>query len=295
MAAATDRVGSVEVNGDGALPRSMKLDLASGVKPYQNWLMARNAAGYGVAVSAIPDLICVGAADADCAKAGASNGDADIPILSQTLNGYANSAATAGDTFAETDFGKPAFGVDNQTIGKLSNYSGANRSMVGIFLGFVQSKTILLTGIAGWLLARATHLADNANGGSLVKVIDAGAGTDTVNGYGEALVPRPKLHGTVQAVEFLVEGTTLAASGNTDYTTLTLYKRDGAGGAAVEVASKTTKTTAFTQWTAVSFDLSAVAGAVNLLETDLLTLVKTHGGAGAIVPAGTLRVSMKVG
>jgi hypothetical protein len=92
-----------------------------------------------------------------------------------------------------------------------------------------------------------------------------------------------------------VEGATLAASGATNFATFTLYKRDGAGGAAVSVATLTTKTIAFTQWTTVSFTLSAVAGAVDLLETDLLTLVRTTGASGAIAPAGTVRAILKVG
>ncbi len=300
MTAATKRVDSVKPYGLGAVAASTKLDLAAGLIPYRFWLMARNASGVGVPVTAVPNLIPVGAAELDGVTAGANDLDAAVDVRGQWFTGYANSTG-AGDTFADTDFGKVAFGVDNQTIGKLSNLSGANRSPVGVFLGIVNATTGMAEtrfwgGIAGWYAARTAMLADGANGGSLVKVIDAGAGTDTVNGYAEANVPRPKLHGTLTAVEFTVEGTTLAASGVTDFTTLTLYKRDGAGGSAVSVATITTKTIAFTQWTTVAFTLSAVAGATDLLETDLLTLVKTHGGStGAIVPAGTIRAVLKVG
>jgi hypothetical protein len=44
----------------------------------------------------------------------------------------------------------------------------------------------------------------------------------------------------------------------------------------------------------VSFTLSAVAGAINLLETDWLTFDQAHTGTGAIIPAGKLRVIRKV-
>jgi hypothetical protein len=300
MTTATKRVDSVQPFGFGAVAATMKLDLAAGLIPYRFWLMARNASGVGVAVTAIPNLIPVGAAELDGVTAGAADLDAAVTVRGQWFTGYANSALTAGDTFADTDFGKACYGVDNQTIGKLSNYSGANRSAIGVFLGLVNSTTGAVDtrfwgGVAGWYAARTAMMADGANGGMLVKVIDAGATTDTVNGYAEANVPRPKLHGTLTAVEFTVEGATLAASGATNFATFTLYKRDGAGGAAVSVATLTTKTIAFTQWTTVSFTLSAVAGAVDLLETDLLTLVRTTGASGAIVPAGTVRAILKVG
>lgn len=300
MTAATKRVASVTPYGLNAVASTLNLDLAAGLIPYRFWLMARNASGVGVAVTAVPNLIPVGAAELDGITAGVADGDAAVIVRGQWFTGYANSALTAGDTFADADFGKVAWGVDNQTIGKLSNYAGANRSMVGVFVGMNESDTAtddtrFWGGVAGWYAARTAHLSDGANGGTLVKVIDAGATTDTVNGYAEALVPRPKLHGTLTAVEFTVEGATLAASGATNFATFTLYKRDGAGGAAVSVATITTKTIAFTQWTTVSFTLSAVAGAVDLLETDLLTLVRTTGASGAIVPAGTLRAILKVG
>ena len=45
----------------------------------------------------------------------------------------------------------------------------------------------------------------------------------------------------------------------------------------------------------MTFTLSVVAGAVDVLETVQLTLIRTHGGAGAVIPAGKLRGLRKVG
>lgn len=210
----------------------------------------------------------------------------------------------ANDTPGAADIAAPIFAADANTPGLLSHTGTVaattlkNRSLIGLSMGLVKVGGTAIKHFVGPIaqaIARGVMLANAANGGALYKVIDAGAGTDTVNTLAEALVPRAKHHGTVTAVEFVIDGTTLAASGVTDFTTLTLWKRDGAGGSAVSVATITTKTIAFTQWTAVTFTLSVVAGALDLLETDILTLVKTHGGSGAIVPSGALRVIEKVG
>jgi hypothetical protein len=293
--------GIVRHSDDHVAPFAVRRPLAASAQPYQFYLVTGSASGnkfVGAPApsTAVPDTFLLGAADRDTVHVGAVDGAAEVIVYQQWLIGYSMPAPGA-DAFVDTDYGAVGYVIDNQTIGKLSNSAGVNRSMGPIFLGLdksEQNKPEFAIGPMYTLLARAVHHSTNASGGAIYKVIDAGAGTDTVNTLAEALVPRAKLHGQVQAVEFVVDGTTLAASGNTDFTALTLQKRDGVGGAPVTVATVTTKTLAFTQWTAVQFTLSAVAGATDLLETDLLTLVKTHGGAGAIVPSGSLRVIEKV-
>jgi hypothetical protein len=298
-AAAPFRVdGIVRHSDDHAAPFVIRRPLLAAAQPYQFWMVTGTASSgkfCGASAVAGANLFMLGAATMDTTTPGAVDGAAEATLYQQWLIGFYQSTI-ANDAFVDTDYGAVAWFLDNQTIGKLSNSAGQNRSMAGIFLGIdpEQSKPEIAIGPMYTLLARATHHAANAGGGSLYKVVDAAAGTDTVNTLAEALVPRAKLHGTITAVEFVIDGATLAASGVTDFTTLTLWKRDGAVGAAVSVATITTKTIAFTQWTAVTFTLSAVAGAKDLLETDLLTLVKTHGGAGAVVPSGFLRVIEQV-
>lgn len=295
MTAATGRVFGPKTISENAISPAGRRALAASVAPFKFWLLGLNSSGLAVAQAAgVTGLVSLGFAERDEA-AGTSDSDAHIVTRQQFVSGFPNSTGS-GDAILDTDYAVACWAVDNQTIGRKTNLSSVNRSLLGLAFGIdPDSNTpIFYPGPIGWTLGRAAHMGDNAPGGALYKVVDAGAGTDTVNGLAEALVPRPRLHGTVAAVEFAVEGTTLAASGNTDFTTLTLYKRDGAGGSAVAVASITTKTIAFTQWTTVSFTLSAVAGAIDLLETDLLTLVKTHGSSGAVVPAGALRVVLRV-
>jgi hypothetical protein len=205
----------------------------------------------------------------------------------------------ASDGFTAADVGVPFFIADANTPGKLSHTSTKNRTLGGLVFGLVKTGSLAIYHWAGPVaqaIARGVMGADMFPGGSLSKVIDAGAATDTVNGIAEAMLDGiASVHGKVAAVKFDVEGTTLAASGVTDYGVLTLWKRPAAGGTAVAVASVDTQTTAFTKWETVTFTLSVVSGAVDVNETDQLTLIRTHGGSGAIIPAGKVRVFRKVG
>lgn len=269
------------------------------------YLTASPTTGYATLLDdATPNQISMGYQRVDeLSTFNATDGNARARVT----QGYAYHlapSAIANDTPGRADIMAPIFGADANTPGLLSHtgtVAGANlknRTLIGLAGGLVKEGGVAIKHAVGPIfqaIARGVMLANAHGGGSIYKVIDAGAGTDTVNTLAEALVPKGKLHGTIAAVEFVIDGTTLAASGVTDFTTLTLWKRDGAGGAAVSVATITTKTIVFTQWTTVTFTLSVVAGALDLLETDLLTLVKTHGGAGAIVPSGFLRVIEKVG
>jgi hypothetical protein len=63
----------------------------------------------------------------------------------------------------------------------------------------------------------------------------------------------------------------------------------------VVIATLDTKTVACTQWTSRAFTLITTAGYCDLLETDNLTLVRVHGGNGAIIPAGWVRVIERIG
>jgi hypothetical protein len=295
MTAVTGRGVPPKFASEEAIPRRLRRGLAAAVAPFKNWFMGQNSSGVAVAQAAgVTGLIPLGVTDRD-EVAGTTDGAAEMVFDQRMVSGFPNSTL-ANDAILNTDFAVPAYAVDNQTIGKLSVVAGVSRNLLGLAFGIDPDNGTpwVWSNPFAWLLARVALLADAAAGGFLVKVVDAGAATDTVNGLAEAIVPREKLAGTITAVEFSVEGATLAASGTTDFTTLTLFKRDGAGGAAVAVATITTKTIAFTQWTTVSFTLSVVAGATSILATDILTLVKTHGGSGAIVPSGQVRPILKV-
>ena len=110
----------------------------------------------------------------------------------------------------------------------------------------------------------------------------------------ERAIPSSKIHGLVSAIQFV--GAAVAAD-NTDYVTITVSKRDGAGGAAVVLGtydSRAANQGAVTAFVPAAFSLSAVAGALNVLETDIITLTVAKGGAGKTL-TGAFRVITKVG
>lgn len=206
----------------------------------------------------------------------------------------------ANDGFSAADVGVPWWIADTETPGKLSHtgtLAGANlknRSLGGLVFGLVRKGSTAIRAWGGPLaqaIARAVHAVNHFPGGSLAKAVDAGDATD----IGETLLDGcANVHGPIAAVYFDVTGTTLAASGTSNYKTMNIYKRDGAGGGTTLVATVDTQTTAFTQWTTVAFTLSAVAGANALLEGDILTFSQAHTGSGASIPAGKIRVIRKV-
>jgi hypothetical protein len=119
-------------------------------------------------------------------------------------------------------------------------------------------------------------------------VLDAAAGTDYV--YGSIKVPF-----RVRVMDATIcPGAALTAADATA-NTLTLAKADGAGGAATTVASITTNL-ASGNWVADTFkSMTLSATLANLLVADgqILTLKKTHAGAGTVTPASTLSIRVR--
>jgi hypothetical protein len=285
MTAATKRVSGIRPIGDEAIPRALLTPLAAGVVPYEYQLIGRNAAGFGVIMTAATGLIPLGQADLDTPTAGASNGDATTTALGQWFAGYRNSA-DAGDTFVDADFGKVAWCVDNCTIGKLA---GA-RSMAGVYMGMTgtnKDETRLWTGFAGYVAARSIHLADHAPCGLFAYPLDAGAATDLA----ETIIPRAQLHGTVTGFRFVTP--TVLAADATNFKTITISKRTAATPGTAVVLATLTSVLGFAAYTPRAFTLSDVAGVLDLLPTDILTIKNGHDASGAIVPAGAIDGTME--
>lgn len=200
-------------------------------------------------------------------------------------------STVANDSFTDADFGVPFFIKDENTLGKLSNYSTSNRSLGGIVFGLAVDGTPLAwSGPIAHIMARSL-LTSNATAGAFYALADAAASTTTA----ERGIHREKLHGVVTAVEFV--GAAVAAD-NTDYVTITIAKRGSsdAYAAATTIAtydSRAANQGAITAFTPKAFALSAVAGAINLLEDDVVTITVTKGGAGKAL-TGSVRVIQKV-
>lgn len=204
----------------------------------------------------------------------------------------APASATANDGFSAADVGIPFFIKDENTPGKLSNSGGSNRSLGGIVFGVDEKGAPRIwSGPVAHLVARATLLVQTKILGHYAHPVDGAASTTTA----EKTIFREPVHGVITRVRFVTLGS--IAADNTDYVTINVYKADGAGGTHVLVASYDSRAAnqgAITAGVPKDFALSAVAGAVNLLESDVLSYEVLKGGAGKVVPVGTLEVIGKV-
>ncbi len=292
MTAASGRIAGPKPYGDhNPIPWGDTLALAASVAPYRNWLLGVvPTTGYVVAQAAgVTDLVSAGFADRD-EPSSSSAGRSFMLARQQFVSGFLNSEET-NDALLSTDYAAPFWIVDNQTVGRLSNFSGVNRSLGGLAFGIDPDTDtpILYPGPIGWTLGRAALMANNAILAS-VPIVDAAA-SDTI---AERVIPTEKLHGKISSIQLV--GAAIAAN-NTDYITLTISKRDGAGGGAVVLGtydSRAANQGALTAFVPGEFSLSAVAGALNILETDVVTIIEAKGGAGKSV-IGAVRIIGKVG
>lgn len=235
----------------------------------------------------VPNQISIGTAEVnELSDTNATAGNALLRVSSTFAYGRPNSTAT-NDAFADTDFAVPFFLAKEAVPGKKSNDSGNNRSLGGLVFGLFEDGTpYTWDGPIAWLLARATLVTDAFLGANL-QIADASAGATLA----ETAVERPKVHGVVTSVDFT--GAAISAD-NTNNVTITVAKRDGAGGAAVTIATYQSNVAggAVTAFTPKAFTLSGTAANLNLLETDIVTVTTAKAGTGATV-TGNVRVNMR--
>lgn len=229
----------------------------------------------------VPGLICAGVGDRD--KLSDHNATAGIAATGLWCGfGVIPFSTGAGDGFTAADKGGvPAFIATENSIGRKSNVSGNNRSIAGVCFGLDDAGlAVLWAGPQAQAVARAM-LALNAYPLGSFGIADAAASTAVA----ERAIRRPKVKGTIADVSF----TGAAVTGdNTDYATVTIAKRGlaDAYAAATTVATYDTRITGqstITALTPTALVLSVVAGALFLLETDILTIVTTKGGSGKVL------------
>lgn len=302
---------SAEINGslipkgeEGEVPGGLDFPLAASASPLagkgQYMTLDPSTGLASIADDSTPHQIAAGYVFPDeLVTFDNSNAGNAVVRTSERYAIHTSPSTAAGDAFTAADVGTTWWFADSETPGKLSHtgtLAGANlknRSLGGLVVGLVAKGRAAIRHWGGPIaqaIARGVHCANHFPGGSLAKAIDSGATVDIAETLLDGCA---NVHGPIAAVYFDVTGTTLAASGTTDYKTMNVYKRDGAGGGTTLVATVDTQTTAFTQWTTVAFTLSTVAGANALLETDILTFSQAHTGNGAVIPAGKLRVIRK--
>lgn len=273
----------------GQLPAGGVVGLQADEHGWRGQFLTYNATGaVKVNDGTVPGLICAGVVMAEMpSESSPVEGAAQLDVWT----GYSSAgfSTISGDTFATGDVCTPAWIAGPASVGKKSNYLGANRSLAGLVVSlYADTAPRTWAGPIAQAVARGVLMADAASL-AWTEVLDAAASTATA----EMVMPRAKVHGTVTSIAYT--GGAIVAN-NTDYVTATISKRDGAGGAAVVIGtydSRAANQGGATAFTPVLFSLSVVAGALALLETDVVTLTIAKGGAGKIV-AGTIVVTGKV-
>ena len=238
-----------------------------------------NAAG-NVALNdgATPGLICAGVVFPDKLSPLSTIAGASDVMVHQGMGSGCPASTETNDSFTAADVCTVAFDAGEGVPGKLSNFGGDNRSILGIVFGVDErGYPRLWAGPQASALARSLLISQAFLHGSY-QIADAAASTTTA----ERAIPRSSVHGVVTSVKFV--GAAVAAD-NTDYVTITIAKRGSsdAYAAATTIAtydSRAANEGAIAALTPESFTLSVVAGALNLLEDDILTIVIAKGGSG---------------
>lgn len=238
---------------------------------------------------ATPGLIAAGVGYPAVISGSSSVAGSALENVWQGYGSGAPASTATNDGFTKADVCTPAWIADENHLGKLSNRAGSNRSLGGLVFGLdSKGNPRSFIGPAAQAIARSVLMTD-AKAMGWIQIADAAA-SDAI---AERAMTREKFHGTITAIQFT--GAAIAAD-VTDYITVTISKRDGAGGAATVVGtydSRAANNGAITAFVPAAFTLSVVAGALNLLETDILTIIVVKGGSGKVI-TGSVRVLGKV-
>lgn len=252
----------------GPVPTKLSFPVKGSTKIYAGSLVVLDA-GYAKPATAALSLLCVGKANETVDNSAGSSGDLSIDVLPGVFL-FEN-----GDSIAQADVGKPAYAVDDQTVAKGSG--GGARSVAGTILGLFNNQIAVLVGMgigSGGFLSHTRSYV-------MRKLVDGSASAATA----ESSFARADQAGTVIGLYFVPDAALTAD--DTNYATLTVKTRDGAGGAASTVASVTTKITGGSgDWTAfVPVSLGTLSNAA-LAAGALLTFTIAKSGTGVAVPAG---------
>lgn len=223
--------------------------------------------------------------------------------LWQGHGGMVNSTI-ANDGFSAADVGgTPAFWAGPNTVGKLSNVSGNDRSFAGMAFGLYDDGLVRLwAGPEASAIARTMHSLNNDAAGTYSYASDVSATTNlgSLTG-GTALLTvgfflgRAKRHGVVTGAEFVASAALALAL--TNYRVVQLWKLDTTGTVALAasplVATYTTLTQNLVAGQPTQFALGA-ASALIMRETDVLVGTSIATASGATIPLSMLRVNFKV-
>ncbi len=262
----------------GPTPAKLYLLVKGSTKIYAGSIVALNA-GYAAPAASGLGLVAVGKALATVDNSTGADGDLSVEVL---LGVFRFENSTSGDAIAQANVGSVCYLADDQTVALTSN-SGA-RSAAGqiLGLGLDSSGVWVSVGLGAFELL---NLAALKQAQYLKVAADGAAGTAT----SETAFNRVSRTGTIVGAWYAPSA---ALTGDaTNNATLTLAKRDGAGGGSSSVAAITTTAVAG-NWTAfVPVSLGTLSN-TSVAAGNVLTFAISKGGTGVVVPAGTLIVAI---
>jgi hypothetical protein len=272
----TERLSPQFAGSSGPSPAKLFLPVKGSTKIYAGSLVVLNA-GYAAPATAALGLVAVGKALTTADNSTGADGDQSIEIQVGVFR-FENSSA--GDAIAQANVGSYCFLVDDQTVALTSN-AGA-RSMAGQVVQIDASGVWVLVGLSNVELLNVAALKQ----AQYIKVAADGAAATATT---ETAFNRVSRTGTIVGAWF---APLAALTGDaTNNATLTLAKRDGAGGGASTVAAITTTAVAG-NWTAfVPVSLGTLSN-TSVAAGNVLTFAIAKGGTGVVVPAGTLIVAI---
>lgn len=298
---AVDVNGSVVLAGENGLPVYMDVPLAgsSAAQAGRNqYLTLDPATGFAdLGDDATPNQISAGVVRVSEVTDFNATGGLARARVQQGFSVHSAPSTIASDTPGSADVAKPIWLAPSNAPGLLSHtgtVAGANlknRSLLGLALGKVKEGASAIyqwVGPIAQAVARGVMMADAALLGSYA-IADASASTTTA----ERAITRAPWHGPVTSITF--EGAAVAADAS-DTATITIAKRDGAGGGATTLGTYATTTGsngAITAFVPAAFTLSSTATDLDILETDIITITVAKGSSGKVL-TGVVRVNGKV-
>lgn len=276
-ALSTERLSPQLAGSSGPLPAKLSMPVKGSTKIYAGSIVVLNA-GYAAPASSALGLVAVGKALATADNSSGSDGDISVEVQ---LGAFHFENSSSSDAIAQANVGSYCYLADDQTVALTSN-TGA-RSLAGQILSIDSAGVWVLIGVGNVELLSIAALKQ----AQYMKIAADGAANTATSETAFARVGRT---GTIVGAWYVPSGA--LATDETDYATLTLAKRDGAGGGSSTVAAKATNAAGSGSWTAfIPVSLGTLSNA-SVAAGNVLTFAISKAGSGKAVPAGTLIVAI---
>lgn len=275
-AASSARLFCQNDNTAAPVPSPVELDVAASTVIYKGTIVCVDASGNATpavtASSAASTLRVAGIAYSSVDNSTGTAGALKVRVFSGIV------PLENGDTITKSSIGDPCYAGDNQTAYKSS--ASGTRPLLGVIKGVDPvSGKVYVQVIPGF--ARAFNSSNLLLCETYTQPADAAASTTTA----ENIMIRLPMTGTISSIKLTPTGA--ATASDTLYATITLNKRDGAGGSSTTMATVTTKTSGSGgtgNWVAfTTIDVGTLTGAYCAAGT-VFTITVAKASTGTQLP-----------